>query len=59
MIERLQITYIERPCHQFLYFRRAKDFCLARICGGIVAIFVLCNLPRLAIGGFEVARLKH
>ena len=40
-----------------LFFRRAKDFCLARICGGIVAIFILCNLPRLAIGGFEVVRL--
>ena len=39
-----------------LNFRRAKDFCLARICGGIVAIFIVCNLPRLAIGGFEVAR---
>ena len=24
-----------------------------------MAIFILCNLPRLAIGGFEVARLKH
>ena len=39
-------------------FRRAKDFCLARICGGIVAIFIVCNLPRLAIGGFEVARYR-
>ena len=58
MTERNQI--VSRATHyHFVYFRRAKDFCLARICGGIVAIFILCNLPRLAIGGFEVARLKH
>ena len=36
--------------------RRATDFHLAKICGGIVAVFVVCNLPRLAIGGFEIWR---
>ena len=36
--------------------RRAADFHLAKICGGIVAVFIVCNLPRLAIGGFEVWR---
>ena len=38
--------------------RRAADFHLAKICGGIVAVFIVCNLPRLAIGGFEVWRCK-
>lgn len=37
--------------------RRAGDFHLAKICSGIVAVFVVCNVPRLAIGGFEVWRI--
>ena len=39
-----------------LSLRRAGDFHLAKICSGIVAVFVVCNVPRLAIGGFEVWR---
>ena len=29
---------------------------LARICCVIVLVFILCNVPRLAIGAFEVVR---
>ena len=46
----IKIRKIQNNC------RRAADFYLAKICGGIVAVFVVCNLPRLAIGGFEVWR---
>ena len=46
----IKIRKIQNNC------RRAADFYLAKICGGIVLVFVICNLPRLAIGGFEVWR---
>ena len=35
---------------------RAREFTRARICYTIVFVFIMCNLPRLMVGIFEVTR---
>ena len=38
------------------YFRLMKDIILTKMSCIIVTVFILCNLPRLAVGVFELTR---
>lgn len=45
--------------HQDILQRKAVEHKMAKICCAIVFLFILCNVPRLAIGSFEIARYFH
>ena len=43
----------------FLLIRQSSEVMLAKICSMIVIVFIVCNLPRLIIGMFEISRYLY
>ena len=42
----------------FISFRR-REIAFVKICSLIVIVFIVCNIPRLAVGLFEISRYLH